>query len=78
MLQTAVQTWKCDGYVILARSRSNCLYIVYWYFVLCLKCFIFVSILLTMALQPFVDPWPFLRFRNLTQSIGLLGPVISP
>jgi hypothetical protein len=32
-----------------------------------------------MALQPFVGTWPFLQFRNLfTQSVGLLGRVISP
>jgi hypothetical protein len=32
-----------------------------------------------MALQPFVGPWPLLQFRYLfTQSVGLLGQVISP
>jgi hypothetical protein len=33
-----------------------------------------------MALQPIVGPWSLLQFRNLffTQSVGLLGRVISP
>jgi hypothetical protein len=33
-----------------------------------------------MALQLFVGPWPLLQFRNLflTQTIGLIGRVISP
>jgi FAD synthase len=33
-----------------------------------------------MALQSFVGPWPLLQFRNLffTQTVGLLGRVISP
>jgi hypothetical protein len=34
----------------------------------------------SMALQPFVGPWPLLQFRNLflfTQTVGLLGRVIS-
>jgi hypothetical protein len=33
-----------------------------------------------MALQPFVGPWPLLEFRNFffTQTLGLLGRVISP
>jgi hypothetical protein len=33
----------------------------------------------SMALQPFVRPWPLLQFRNhFLQSVGLLGRVISP
>jgi hypothetical protein len=38
-----------------------------------------LSLSLSMALQPFVGPWSFLQFRNLsTQILGLLGRVISP
>jgi hypothetical protein len=33
----------------------------------------------SMALEPFVGPWPLLQFRNLfTQPVGLLGRVIGP
>jgi hypothetical protein len=34
----------------------------------------------SMSLQPFVEPWPLLQFLNLfiTQTVGLLGRVISP
>jgi hypothetical protein len=33
----------------------------------------------SIAVEPFVGHWPFLQFRNLfTQSVGLLGRVISP
>jgi hypothetical protein len=32
-----------------------------------------------MAVQPFFGPWPLLKFCNLfTQTVGLLGRVISP
>jgi hypothetical protein len=35
-----------------------------------------------MALQPFVGPWSLLQFHNLyfffTQTVGLLGQVLSP
>jgi hypothetical protein len=32
-----------------------------------------------VALQPFLEPWPHLQFYNLfTQTVGLLGRVISP
>jgi hypothetical protein len=31
-----------------------------------------------MALQLFVGAWPLFQFRNLTQSVGLLGWGISP
>jgi hypothetical protein len=33
-----------------------------------------------MALQPFVGPWPLLHFLYIlfTQTVGLLGQVISP
>jgi hypothetical protein len=34
---------------------------------------------LSMALQPFVGPWPFVQCHdNFTQTVGLLGRVISP
>jgi hypothetical protein len=34
---------------------------------------------LSMALQPFVGPWPLFQFLDLfTQSVGLLGRGISP
>jgi hypothetical protein len=37
------------------------------------------SIYLSMALQPFVGPWPLFQFLDLfTQTAGLLGRVISP
>jgi hypothetical protein len=33
----------------------------------------------SMALQPFIGPWPLLQFRNFfTQTLGLLGRVIRP
>jgi hypothetical protein len=33
----------------------------------------------SMALQPSVEPWPLLQFRNFfTQTVGFLGRVISP
>jgi hypothetical protein len=38
-----------------------------------------IGIYLSMALQPFVGPWPVLQFLDLfTQSVGLLGRGISP
>jgi hypothetical protein len=33
----------------------------------------------SMAVKPFVGPWPLLQFRNFfTQTVRLLGRVISP
>jgi hypothetical protein len=40
---------------------------------------IYTSIYLSVALQPFVRPWPLFQFLDLfTQSVGLLGQGISP
>jgi hypothetical protein len=43
------------------------------------KCWRSSLIRSSMALQPFVGPWPLLQFRNhFSQTVGLLGRVISP
>jgi hypothetical protein len=36
------------------------------------------TVCLSMALQPFVGPWPLFQLLDLLQSVGLLGQGISP
>jgi hypothetical protein len=63
------RVWKrLHGAILLEKLRMALL----------LKQFLAIYIYLSMALQPFVGPWPLFSFLIYTQSVRLLGRVISP
>jgi hypothetical protein len=73
LMQKAITTWRHGG------SNHKVLIRQYVYSFHLILSFIHSFIHSSIDLQSFIGPRPLLRFRNLfTQTVGLLGRVISP